>query len=202
MRQAIHIRSRAVPASFFALLLLAAPALSRAFSCTPQGAMQPADRDLLASASQRIAIAVAQQDDTTLRSSLLPAVAQQWEGIHDTAQAAAPLVKGGQMQLRHLYLLDATSLTAPADTQFFCTSASGSLIVSISMRSLAPGKYSVVLADAASAPLAGQIGIVRGWDSGAWKIGGLFVRPGALDGHDGVYYWQRGREAARSNSPW
>jgi len=202
MRQAIRTHSRAVPAFLFALLFLAAPALSHAVSCTPQGAMQPADRDLLASAGQRLAIAVAQQDASTLQSSLLPAVKQQWDGIHDTAEAAAPLVKGGQMQIRNIYLLDATSLTAPADAQFFCTSASGSLTVTISMRSLPPGKYALVLADAAGAPLAGQIGLVLGWDSGAWKIGGVFARPGALDGHDGVYYWQRAREAARSGASW
>ena len=202
MRQAIRIRSRAVPAFLFALLLLAAPAFSRAVSCTPQGAMQPADRDLLASAGQRLAIAVAQQDAATLQSSLLPAVTQQWEGIHDTAEAATPLVKGGQMQLRNIYLLDATSLSAAADTQFYCTSANGSLTVTISMRSLPPGKYALVLADAAGAPLAGQIGLVLGWDAGAWKIGGIFARPGALDGHDGVFYWQRAREAARSGASW
>jgi hypothetical protein len=202
MRHAIRIRPRILPVLFFTLLFLAAPVCSHAVTCTTQGAMQPADRDLLASAGQRFANAVAQQDSATLQSSLLPAVAQQWEGIHDTAESAGPLVKGGQMQLRSLYLLDATSLTAPADTQFFCTSASGSLTVTISMRGLPPGKYAVVLADAAGAPLAGQIGMVLGWDSGAWKIGGLFVRPGMLDGHDGVYYWQRAREAARSGAPW
>ena len=202
MRQVIHLPSRAVSACFFALLLFGAPALSHAVSCTAHSSMQPADRDLLATAGQRFAVAVAQQDASTLQSSLLPAVAQQWEGIHDTAEAAVPLVKGGQMQLRSLYLLDATSLTAPADTQFFCTSLNGSLTVTISMRSLPPGKYAVVIADATGAQLAGQIGLVLGWDAGAWKIGGLFARPGAFDGHDGVFYWQRAREASRSNSPW
>jgi hypothetical protein len=202
MRHAIRMLSRALPALLFALLFFAAPVLSRAVSCITQGGMQPADRDLLASAAQRLVNAVAQQDAATLQSSLLPAVAQQWEGIHDTAQAAAPLVKGGQMQLRSLYLLDATSLTAPADTQFFCTTSSGGLTVTISMRGLPPGKYALVLADAAGAPLAGQVGLVLGWDSSAWKIGGIFARPGAFDGHDGVYYWQRAREAARSGAPW
>ena len=197
-----HILLRAVPAVLSALLLMASPARSRAVTCTTQGSMQPADRDALASAGQRFAHAITQQDTATLQASLLPAVAQQWEGIRDAAEAGAPLVKGGQAQLRSLYLLDATSLTAPADVQFFCTGASGSLTVTISMRSLPPGKYALVLADAAGAPLAGQIGLVLGWDSSAWKIGGIFIRPGALDGRDGIYYWQRAREAARSGAPW
>jgi hypothetical protein len=63
-------------------------------------------------------------------------------------------MKGGQIQLRSLYLLDASSLAAPADTQFFCSSASGSLTVTLTMRALPPGRYAVVLADAAGAPYA------------------------------------------------
>jgi hypothetical protein len=110
-------------------------------------------------------------------------------------------MKGGQVQLRNLYLLDATSLGAPADTQFFCTSASGSITVTLSMRALPPGRYAVVLADAAGAPYAGQLGVILAWDgpAGGWKLGGLTVRPGALDGHDGVWWWSHARELARTN---
>lgn len=184
------------------LALIALPAACRAVTCTTQGSMTAADRDALALAGQRISTAIAQQDDSTLRSSLLPSVAQQWQGIQNAADSGASLLKGGKIQLRDLYILDATSLTAPSDAQFFCTSASGSITVTFSMRSLPPGKYAIVLADAVGAPLAGQIGLVLGWDANAWKLGGLFVRPGMLGGHDGVYYWQRAREAARSGASW
>jgi hypothetical protein len=189
-----------------ALALLAAPIAVRAVTCTTQAAMQAAERDALASAGQRLSTAVAQGDAATLQSALLPAVAGQWESIHDAADAGAPLAKGGAVELRSLYLLDASSLTATSDAQFFCTSpntsASGPMTVTVSMRGLPPGKYALVLADAAGAPLAGQIALVLGWDANAWKLGGLFVRPGMIDGHDGVYYWASGRDAARAGQPW
>jgi hypothetical protein len=53
------------------------------------------------------------------------------------------------------------------------------------------------------APLAGQMGLVLAWDSAAtaWKLAGLTVRPGIFDGHDGVWYWVRGRELAKVD-PW
>src|ERR1035441_3543856 len=92
-----------------------------------------------------------------LKAALLPAVAQDWEGISSEAQLGAVLMKGGQVQLRNLYLLDASSLSAPADTQFFCTSASGSMTVTLTMHALPPGRYALVLADAAGAPYAGQL---------------------------------------------
>ena len=119
-------------------------------------------------------------------------------------ESSASLMKGGQIQLRSLYLLDATSLAAPADTQFFCTSASGALTVTLTMRALPPGRYAVVLADAAGAPYAGQLGFILVWDGPAdgWKLGGLTVRPGALDGQDGVWWWTHARELARADQPW
>jgi hypothetical protein len=182
-------------------VLLASPMTCRATSCTTQAALLPEDRDALTAAGGRLAVAVAEQDMATLKASLLPAVAQDWDGISSEAQVGAALMKGGQVQLRNLYLLDATSLSAPADTQFFCTSASGSMTVTLTMRALPPGRYAVVLSDAAGAPYAGQLGFVLAWDgpAGGWKLGGLTVRPGALDGHDGVWWWSHARELARIN---
>ncbi len=61
----------------------------------------------------------------------------------------------------------------------------------------------MVLADAVGAPLAGQLGLVLAWDGSAtaWKLAGLTVRPGIFDGHDGVWYWARGRALAKDD-PW
>jgi len=194
------LRVLAVPALLLALLV--APSAARATSCTTQAALLPQDRDALAAAGGQLAAAVAAQDLTTLKAALLPAEVQEWDGISGVAQDAAALMKGGQVQLRSLYLLDATSLSAPADTQFFCTSASGSLTVTLNMRALPPGRYAVVLADAAGAPYAGQLSFILVWDGPAngWKLGGLTVRPGVLDGHDGIWWWTHAREVVKASS--
>jgi hypothetical protein len=47
--------------------------------------------------------------------------------------------------------------------------------------------------------LAGQIALILGSDptaNGQWKLGGLFVREGDFNGHDGIWYWRRARELA------
>jgi hypothetical protein len=186
--------------------LLAGPIASHAASCTTQAEMTAQDRDTLAAAGQRFSQAAAEQDFTALQAALLPAVTQQWDGIRGVVEQGAPLLKGGQILLRSLYLLDASTLAAPSDTQFFCSNANGSLTVTISMRSLPPGRYAVVLADAASTQSGGQLAFILGWDAGGsvpgWKLGGVFLRPGVLDGHDGVWFWQRARELERAGSPW
>jgi hypothetical protein len=191
------------------LLFLGLPTAGYAANCTTQGEMNAQDRETLASAGQQLTNAVIQQDFTSLQATLLPAVAQQWEGIRGVIEQGAPLVKSGQVQLNALYQLDATALTGASDTQFFCSNSNGSLTVTISMRSLPPGKYALILAyvmgpatGGASLPVSAQLAFILGLDGNAWKIGGVFLRPGMLDGHDGVWYWQRARELARTNLPW
>jgi hypothetical protein len=197
---------RFFPAALLVSALLASPAPSKATSCTTQAELLPPDRDALAAVGGRLATAILGQDYGTLQASLLPAEAGDWQGIHDSVELGAPLVKGGQMQLRNLYLLDATTLTAAADTQFFCSNASGSLTVTMNMHSLPSGRYAVILADAAGAAQAGQIGLVLAWDptgaTAGWKLAGLNVRQGNFDGHDGVWYWSRARELMKDGQPW
>jgi len=186
--------------------LLTMTLASHAATCTTQAELLAQDRNALAAAGGRLAEAVLQQDYDSLHAALLPAEAQAWEGIRGAVEQAAPLMKNGQIQLRNVYLLDASSLAAPADTQFFCSNASGALTVTITMRALPPGRYAVVLADAAGAPLGGQLGLILGWDRTSsemgWRLAGLSVRQGIFDGHDGVWYWTRARELAKANQPW
>jgi hypothetical protein len=183
---------------------LAAPMPASATSCTTQAGMLPPDRNALATVGGRLAVAVAEQDFVTLKAALLPDLAQDWEGMREVVESSASLMKGGQIQLRSLYLLDATSLAAPADTQFFCTSSSGALTVTLTIRALPPGRYAVVLADSVGTPYAGQLGFILVWDSrtNSWKLGGLTVRPGLLDGHDGVWWWTHARDLAGAAQPW
>src|SRR5271156_6047213 len=126
--------SKVFAAAFTAFGLLALPLRSNATSCTTQAEMLVADRDALASIGGRLATAIVNQDEGALQSALLPAESGDWGGMRDAVERAAPVVKGGQVQLRNLYVLDARELAAPADTQFFCSNSSGSLTVTLSMR--------------------------------------------------------------------
>lgn len=188
---------------FAAAILLAVPLTGVAATCTTQAEMSAQDRDLLSAVALHLSAAIGQQDYDTLQTALLPAEAGDWDGIRGAAQAASPLLTGGKMQLRNLYLLDASMQPAPADTEFFCADKSGAINVTISMHALPPGKYGVVLADATGAPLDGQLGLILAWDSAGqgWKLAGLSAHQGVFDGHDGVWYWTRARGLAHGD-PW
>lgn len=196
-------RMRIVWRVLTASTLLLAPLASHATSCISQAELGSLDRDALAAAAARVTTAVLAQDYNTLQADLLPQEASEWSGMRAAVEQSGPLVSGGQFQLRNVYLLDSTDQTAPADTQFFCSNATGSLTVTITMNALPPGRYAVILADAVGAPQAAQAGLVLAWDGAAtqWKLAGLTIRPGVFDGHDGVWYWVRGRELAKTD-PW
>ena len=182
-------------------VLLSLPVASRAATCTPQAELSSQDRSVLSAIGGKLSQAVAQQDTATLQAALLPAEASEWNTIRGAIEQAAPVLKGGQLQLRNLYLLDAASQTATADTQFFCSNTSGSLTVSISMHALPPGRYAVVLADNIGTSLGGQIGLILAWDGSAWRLAGLSVHQGIFDGHDSIWYWSHARSLAAVD-PW
>ncbi len=191
---------------FWCLVLsaaLLAPVACRAASCTSQAELGSLDKDALSSVASRLANAVAAQDFTTLQALLMPEEANEWPSIRSAVEQSVSLVRGSKFQIRNLYLLDASNQTAPADTQFFCSNASGSLTISINMNALPPGRYAIALADAAATQSAPQMGLVLAWDppATAWKLAGLNIRPGVFSGHDGVWYWTRGRELAKPD-PW
>ena len=142
------------------------------------------------------------QDFIDAAGRLLPQEASEWDGIRAAVEQAAPLVKGGQFQLRNLYLLDASEPDRAGRHAVLLLESTGSLTVTINMNALPPGRYAVVLADAAGAPLAGQMGLILAWDAprrrGSWRTDDA---AGRLRRHDGVWYWARGRELAKAD-PW
>jgi hypothetical protein len=186
---------------FVAAISFALPATSQAATCTAQGELSAQDRATLSTYAGRVADAVVNQDINALQAALLPAESGDWNSIRGAIEQAGPIVKGGKAQLRNLYLLDASSQTAPADTQFFCSSPNGSLTVTINMRGLPPGRYVIALADAVGSQLAGQMGIVLAWDGSTWRFAGLSTHQGVFDGHDGLWYWTRARGLAKVD-PW
>lgn len=186
---------------FAVVMLVALPTAGRAATCTSQAELTTGDRAALASTGGMLASAVVGQDISALHTALLPAEAADWNNIQGAIQVAGPLVKDGQVQLRSVYLLDAASATATADTQFFCSNTTGTLTVTINMHALPPGKYAVVIADAVGAPLAGQLGIVLAWDAASWRLAGISAHQGFFSGHDGIWYWTRGRALAKAD-PW
>lgn len=202
----MRFRTSAPLAVFLALSAFVGTQM-HASSCTTQSALSPADRAALANAGMRFGHAILDQNYDQLKADLFPAVVGDWDNIHAAIEQSLPLVKfatqptGEPVTLRNVYLLDATSLVAPADTQFFCSNTDGSLTVTLFMRALPPGRYAVLFAATPGATYGGQITFILADDHGTWKLGGVSLRPGMLDSHDGRWYWTSARTLI-SADPW
>lgn len=203
-----HRRNRSVLLSAAVLasaFLSLSPIRLHAVNCTTPASLQPAEREALLAAGNSIAGTIAGQNFDQLQASLLPTVSGDWDSIRGAAQSAAPILKGGTLHWGDAYLLDAADLKEPGDTQFFCSLADSPVTITIALRNLPAGRYALLIGDYEGAPLAGQMALILGADAtagGKWKLGGLFVREGALDGHDGIWYWRRARELATKKAPW
>lgn len=191
--------------AFSCTLALAGLPSARAVSCSTESALNQTDRTALLAAANGIASDITGQHYDLLQAGLLPTVSGDWDSIRGVAQAALPLTKGGSINWSDGYLLDATDLKAPTDTQFFCTTADSQITITISLRNLPAGRYALLLGDYEGAPLRGQLALILGTDPTAgnqWKLGGLFTHEGAFEGHDGVWFWSRARALAARKQTW
>ncbi len=191
-----------------AALALGAAPLATATSCTTQAAMTAPQREALMAGGNSILrqISSTPANPEGLRSVLLPAVLPDYEAIRSVATGASPVLKGAPLW-RSGYLLDASDLKAPQDTQFFCTNAEANLTVTLNLRGLPPGRYAFLIADYPGGPLAGQLALILGAEGNSladpqWKLGGLFAREGALENHDGIWYWTHARELNSRKAAW
>ena len=179
------------------VVALALPLAALASTCTGQADLSAQDRNALGTVAGQMLADIFDDDTTGLRATLLPAEASAWDGIRAAVDQSVDLLKNGRPRLRSVYLLDVTS--SGADSSYYCTTANSALTVTINMPGLTQGRYAVLLADAEGAPMAGQIGLVLAEDGSVWKLAGLTIRPGALAGHDGLWYWSHARALAQSD---
>jgi hypothetical protein len=168
--------------------------------------MQDAQRTSLSAAVLDFA-ALAQRGDTaTLRARLMPAVAASIDGISSAVLADAPILKASQPQIHSLYLLDATTLASGAEAIFDCTLNSNPLDVTFSLSQLTPGLYLVAFLRFEQGTVPQQMLLILGQSGSTvqkdWQLGGLFLLPLTLAGHDGLWYWQQARSYANVRQYW
>ena len=187
-------------------LLMGAAAHGLAQQCTTQSNMQPADRVALLRSATEIASEVQANRVDAVRQQTVPEIAQNFGGVANAIATVAPHLSGATFAPSTLWVLDARANGAgakPADTQFFCNLNGGSQSTVFSFQALPPGRYGVVMLDAAQAQPPHQLALLlREESDGSWKLGGFFPRATTAAGHDGVWYWRTARADAQKRQNW
>lgn len=176
-----------------------------AVNCTTQSQMSEAQRTALEQTTRTLAANIQSGNTNAVREQTIAAVASQFGGIANSIQAIDASIQKAAITVDTLYLLDATDLKGPEETQFFCGIAGSPLTVEITIPNLPPGKYAFALVHATGVPNPQQLSLVLANDpagSTSWKLAGFFTKPMTLAGHDGLWFWRGARAMAAKKQMW
>ena len=186
-------------AAWFALILM--PFLSwnaAAQSCQTSGELEDATRTAITAAAQKYFGMAASGNVASLRTNSIPSLASDFSGIEATVKEHQPELSGAQASAKSSFLLDASGVAPIPHAEFYCgvfgkngqTSSSAAFYLD----NLPAGKYAVVLLDATSAKGKTMFSEILQQTGTDWKLGGLYIKPAQIAGHDSDWFLARARE--------
>lgn len=191
-------RSRALQlwTAFFLLTLL--PLKARSQTCQTSGELDEATRTAITNAAQKNFDMAAKGDAASLRQNAIPSLATDFSGIETTVKDNQPNLTGAQATVKSSFLLDATGPAPIPNAEFYCgvfgKNGQTANSAAFYLNNLPPAKYAVVLLDATSAKGRTMFSEVLQQMGTDWKLGGLYVKPAQVAGHDSDWYLARARE--------
>ena len=180
-----------------ALTTLALSALSaRAQSCQTSSDLDDATRTAITAAGQRYFGMATKGDVASMRQNAIPSLASDFSGIEATVKDHEQDLAASQAIVRAIFLLDGT--TPVPHAEFYCGvfGKSGQTANSavFYLDNLPAGKYAVVLLDANSPKMKTMLSSILQQVGTDWKLGGFYVKPAQVGGHDSDWFLARARE--------
>ncbi len=194
MRPDQHSKTRFSPWFLFAILLFAIPASSQ--TCFTSDDMDPATRSALQATASRYFDTVVRGDTASLKQNSIPSVASNFAGFENTIKENQTNLVGAHAVPRPPFLLKAEGTAPLPKAEFLCgvfgaggqTSNSAEFIIP----NLPPGSYGVVILDV-TAKTPYTMSFVLQQQGTDWKLGGFFLRPTQIAGHDSNWFLERAR---------
>ena len=177
------------------VLFCAASAFSQ--TCLTTDDLDAPTRAALQSAGSRYFDMVARGDATSLKQNSIPSVASDFSGIEGTIRDSQPDLAGSHATARPPFLLKAEGTAPLQRAEFLCgvfgsngqTANSAEFIIP----NLPPGEYAIVILDVATQKTPYTLSMVLQHDGADWKVGGFFLRPTQIAGHDSTWYLNQAR---------
>jgi len=188
-----------IPSVWVALAVLALSTLSaRAQNCQTSGDIDDATRAAITAAAQRYFDAAAKGDTASLRQNAVASIIADFSAIENTIKGHQANLAGAQTTVRAVFQLELEGAATVPRSEFYCGvfgktgQTSGSAVFYLD--NLAPGRYGVVILDAASPQARTYFSVILQQTGTDWKLGGLYVKPAQVAGHDGDWFLARARE--------
>jgi len=181
------------------VLVLALSAVSAcAQSCQTSVDLDDSTRAAITAAGQRYFDMAAKGEVASLRQSANPSLVSDFSGIETTVKDHQPDFAGAQSTVKAVFLLEIEGKEPVPHAEFYCGvfgkngQTPGSAIFELD--NLPPGKYAVVLLNASSPKGRTMFSVILQLAGTDWKLGGLYVRPAQVAGHDSDWFVARAGE--------
>ena len=166
-------------------------------TCFTSDDMDAATRSALEAAGNRYFEMVARGDTASLKAHSIPSVASNFTGIEETIKENQANLTGAHATPRNPFLLKAEGTAALQRAEFLCgifgangqTKNSAEFIIP----NLPPGSYGIVTLDVTTEKSPYTVAFVLEQQGTDWKIGGFFLRPTQLVGHDSNWFFDQAR---------
>jgi hypothetical protein len=180
-----------------AFLLLASPSL-HAQTCLTASDMDPATKTALLNTAQKYFDNIAHGDSAALRQDSIASVSADFSGIESAIKDNQSALSSGKAIARPPFLLQAEGKAPLERAEFLCgifgsngQTADSRVFV---IPNLPPGNYGFVTEDVSAAKGPYTVSYVLEQEGTAWKLGGLYIKPAQVGGHDGNWFAARARE--------
>jgi hypothetical protein len=179
------------------LVFFASTTPAFAQTCFTAEDMDAATRSALQATGSRYFDMVAKGDTASLRQNSIPAVANNFTGIENTIKENQANLAGAHATPKPPFLLKAEGTAPIPKAEFLCGifGASGQTTNSAEfvIPNLPPGSYGIVTLDVPTAKSAYTVSFVLQQQASDWKIGGFYLRPAQISGHDSNWFLDRAR---------
>ncbi|QNI33192.1 hypothetical protein H7849_04265 [Alloacidobacterium dinghuense] len=177
---------------------------AHATSCATASQLTATQRDALSNTARTMVGEVQSGDVQGLRTSTIPAVAADFNGIANSAETLKPLLQNATITVDNLFTFDTGTDQAGAQgIQFYCSPAHSNMTVVLNFPTIPSGKYAAVILHATGVPQPQQISLVLSQSQpNQWKLAGFFNKPMLTAGHDGLWYWSQARQYSQKKMNW
>jgi hypothetical protein len=187
------------------VLLILAPALLHAQTCTTQAKMTSDVRSSLSEAALQLAQAVQQGDVAKVQATTIAefASASAFASTEALVQSTSPRLANDALHVTQIYELNASS-RSPSDTSdadFSCPLTNTTSETDFAIPGLPPGVYGFAMVEA-TGDHPWLLSLLLRQDEGGWKLAGFYPRGRTAAGHDGLWYWKSARAYAKADELW
>jgi hypothetical protein len=179
------------------LLALVAAGTVQAQTCMSSADMDASTQTALTNTAQRYFQMVAAGDSASLQQNAIAGLAANFSGIQNALKENQTNLAGAEGTPRGPFYLQAQGTAPLPHAEFLCGvfGPSGQTAESavFMIPNLPPGDYGIDTVDATGAQGSYTVTFVLQQESGAWKLGGLYIKPVNAAGHDGQWYADQAR---------